>query len=70
LIYTDDCSEARDRKGDMFGVRRVGESLLRYAPEGAGAVAEGLCRDVDAFALGEEQADDLTVLVVEYRGER
>jgi len=64
LIYTDDCSQARDRKGDMFGVRRVGESLLRYAPEGAGAVA-----DVDAFALGEEQADDLTVLVIEYRGD-
>ena len=53
----------------MFGVRRVGESLLRYAAEGARAVAEGLCRDVDAFAHGEAQADDLTVLVVEYRGD-
>jgi len=69
MMYTDGCSEARDQKGDMFGVRRIGESLLRYAPEGARAVAEGLCRDVDAFANGEEQADDLTVLVVEYRGE-
>ena len=68
-MYTDGCSEARDRKGDMFGVRRVGESLLRHAAEGARAVAEGLCRDVDAFAHGEAQADDLTVLVVEYRGD-
>ena len=69
VMYTDGCSEARDRKGDMFGVRRVGESLLRHAADGARAVAEGLCRDVDAFAHGEAQADDLTVLVVEYRGD-
>ena len=69
VMYTDGCSEARNGQGEMFGVRRVSESLLRYGPEGAKAVAEGLCRDVDAFARGEEQADDLTVLVVEYRGD-
>jgi len=44
--------------------------LASGTPEGAKeAVAEGLCRDLDAFAQGEEQADDLTVLVVEYRGD-
>jgi phosphoserine phosphatase RsbU/P len=68
VLYSDGCSEARNSAGEMFGVRRVGETLLEYAPQGAQAVANGLRRAVEAFAAGEEQGDDLTVLVVEYHG--
>ncbi len=68
VLYSDGCSEARNAAGEMFGVRRVGETLMAYAPQGAQAVANGLRREVEAFAAGEEQGDDLTVLVVEYHG--
>jgi sigma-B regulation protein RsbU (phosphoserine phosphatase) len=68
VLYSDGCSEARNAAGEMFGVRRVGETLLACAPQGAQAVAQGLRRAVETFAAGEEQADDLTVLVVEYHG--
>jgi phosphoserine phosphatase RsbU/P len=68
VLYSDGCSEAQNAAGEMFGVRRVGETLLQYAPQGAQAVANGLRRAVDAFAAGQEQGDDLTVLVVEYHG--
>ncbi len=68
VLYSDGCNEARNAAGEMFGVRRVGETLMAYAPQGAQAVANGLRREVEAFAAGEEQGDDLTVLVVEYHG--
>lgn len=68
VLYSDGCSEARNAAGEMFGVRRVGETLMAFAPHGAPAVVNGLRRAVEEFAGGEEQGDDLTVLVVEYHG--
>jgi hypothetical protein len=46
----------------------VGEVLREYAGRGAQAVVSGLRGAVEAFAGGEAQGDDLTVLVVEYCG--
>lgn len=69
VLYTDGCSEARNPSGQMFGVERVGHSLITHGPLGARAVAEGLAQDVNTFAAGAEQSDDLTILVVEYRGD-
>ncbi len=66
VLYSDGCSEARNGAGEMFGVGRVGEVLRENAGRGARAVAEGLRGAVEAFAGGEAQGDDLTVLVVEY----
>jgi sigma-B regulation protein RsbU (phosphoserine phosphatase) len=68
LLYSDGCSEARNGAGEMFGVGRVGEVLREYAGRGAQAVVSGLRGAVEAFAGGEAQGDDLTVLVVEYCG--
>jgi phosphoserine phosphatase RsbU/P len=70
VLYTDGVTEAQNEAGDFFGRRR-----LREAVTGAG---NANCRELHAaiqkaildFTAGAEQADDLTLVVVEYRGGR
>lgn len=68
VLYTDGVTEAVNDAGEFFGRRR-----LREAVERAGAAD---CKELHAkiqtaildFTAGAEQADDLTLVVVEYRG--
>lgn len=69
LLFTDGCSEAQNPSGEMFGTRRIGQCLAAYAPLGAEAVTQGLKAAVEAFEQNRMRNDDLTVLVLEYRGE-
>ena len=66
FLYTDGVTEAKSVSGSFYGEPRL-ESLLSKDREGA---PEALCRkvvaSVDAFAAGEPQADDITVLALAY----
>ncbi|HEX4134075.1 MAG TPA: SpoIIE family protein phosphatase [Bryobacteraceae bacterium] len=69
VLYTDGVTEAQNDAGDFFGRRR-----LREAVRSAGADCAGLHAAIQQaildFTAGAEQADDLTLVVVEYRGNR
>jgi phosphoserine phosphatase RsbU/P len=68
VLYTDGVTEAQNPAGDFFGRTR-----LRAAVQGA---ADAACQEMHAaiqtairdFTAGAEQADDLTLVVMEYRG--
>jgi sigma-B regulation protein RsbU (phosphoserine phosphatase) len=70
VLYTDGVTEAQNDAGEFFGFKR-----LRGAVKSAGNAD---CRQLHAaihtaildFTAGAEQADDLTLVVVEYRGGR
>ncbi len=69
LLTTDGVTEAMNPDGELYG--RAG--LLRLAASlapgvGAQAVVDALTEDVVRFAAGAEPADDVTVLVLEFRG--
>lgn len=67
VLYTDGVTEAQNDAGEFFGRKR-----LREAVQSAGAAP---CRELHSriqqaildFTAGAEQADDLTLVVVEYR---
>jgi sigma-B regulation protein RsbU (phosphoserine phosphatase) len=52
----------------MYGMERLGEALNRLAGESPQGILEGVKADVDAFADGAVQSDDVTMLCLEYRG--
>jgi phosphoserine phosphatase RsbU/P len=70
VLYTDGVTEAQNDAGEFFGRKR-----LRDAVQSAGSAD---CKEMHAtiqqaileFTAGAEQADDLTLVVVEYRGGR
>jgi serine phosphatase RsbU (regulator of sigma subunit) len=70
LLYTDGVTEAEDSKGNSFGTA----CLMGWARGRAGQlpteVNESLISTVSRFCGASRQADDLTVLVVRYKGPR
>jgi serine phosphatase RsbU (regulator of sigma subunit) len=68
LLYTDGVTEAEDPQGNPFGTA----CLLDWARGRAGQrpveIKESLINTVRHFCGGSRQTDDLTVLVVQYRG--
>jgi sigma-B regulation protein RsbU (phosphoserine phosphatase) len=69
VVYSDGVSEALSADGVEFGEDRIRasvESILAETPE---RVVEDLLEAVETFAHGAPQTDDITALVLRYRGE-
>jgi len=70
LLYTDGVTDAEDPQGNPFGT----DCLLDWARGQAGQlpteVKKSLISKVSHFCGGGRQADDLTILVVQYMGPR
>ncbi len=68
VIYTDGVSEAVNIQGEMFEEERLRHLLENFkgqtVEELAGTIREG----VKAFSEGAAQSDDITILVVQYKG--
>jgi sigma-B regulation protein RsbU (phosphoserine phosphatase) len=67
LLYTDGVTEAVDLDGSFYGEQR----LLRDVAQISGTVRDGVAAiitAVETFAAGTEPADDITVLLIEFRG--
>jgi sigma-B regulation protein RsbU (phosphoserine phosphatase) len=64
VLYTDGVTEARDRRGRLFGERRLRAAAAASASESAGTIAQRLTEAVHEFSRGVPMADDLTVVVI------
>ncbi len=69
LIFTDGVTEAQNSKGEFFGKKRVKQAAAKHAAGSSGEMHDAIQQAVAAFTGGAPQADDTTVLVLEYRGE-
>ncbi|HEX5631808.1 MAG TPA: SpoIIE family protein phosphatase, partial [Gemmatimonadales bacterium] len=67
VLCTDGVTESMNDAGEQFGFDRLGEELSRHAAAGVDAVAGGIVAAARGF--GRMQLDDITVLVLRYRGE-
>ena len=69
LLYTDGVTEATDRALALYGEDRlIGTLRGLLGAHDAGAVIDGIVGDVDDFANGAEQADDITLLAFKLLG--
>ncbi|WP_170235404.1 SpoIIE family protein phosphatase [Verticiella sediminum] len=68
LGYTDGITEAENRDGVFYGEQRALDALAGLPPGADSAsLAHALQQDVEHFAGGMEQADDITMIVVRRR---
>lgn len=67
VLVTDGFFEWRRGAGDFFGIERLKETILR-APADPAKTITAMRRDVESFADGSPQTDDLTAVVIRYAG--
>ncbi len=64
FLYTDGITEAQNRRGEMFGVVRLEAALRKAAGLPANAIIERVFAEVEGFATGVPQADDMTAIAL------
>ena len=70
LLFTDGVTEAINGDGELFSDARLLARFGRSAALPASGLVESLVDDVNAFAAGVPQEDDITILALRYRGRR
>ncbi|MBI2266130.1 MAG: GAF domain-containing protein [Armatimonadetes bacterium] len=64
ILYTDGLSEARNKDGEIFGIRRLREIVTENADLSVGALANKIYNGVQRFARRQFLEDDLTLMVI------
>ncbi len=67
-LYTDGIVEAQNIAQELYGEERLLTYLNAHPDDGPEAILKGVRKDVDAFVGEAEQFDDMTMLMVEYKG--
>ena len=68
VLYTDGATDARNPAGAQFGVERLEQTIADARGRSAEAIAAAIRAATDKFAAGAAPEDDLTLLVLRYRG--
>jgi sigma-B regulation protein RsbU (phosphoserine phosphatase) len=68
VLYTDGITEAMNAQNDFYTDKRLGEQLSASQGESSRGVIRRILEDVRAFAGDTPQSDDMTMLVLRYRG--
>jgi phosphoserine phosphatase RsbU/P len=68
VVCSDGVTEARNRQGDEFGRERLVDAMTGAHGLRPEAALERLLEEVRKFSEGAAQADDITALVLRYRG--
>ena len=68
FVYTDGVPEANNDAQQMFGEKRLMETLNQKADETPEALINRMMDSVDRFAENTPQFDDITLLSLQYHG--
>lgn len=68
VIYSDGVSEAKNMKEDMFEQARLSEVMRDFSGASVEELAETIRGKVREFTGGAPQADDITMVIVQYKG--
>ena len=68
VVYSDGVSEARGPANDFYGVERLWEVIGLNAAAPCEQLHDAILDDVRVFTQDTPQADDITLVVLEYRG--
>jgi sigma-B regulation protein RsbU (phosphoserine phosphatase) len=67
VIYTDGVTEAQSPRGEFFGRKQLRELVVAHAADSCAVLHDAVLRTVKVFTDSAMQADDITLVVVEYR---
>src|SRR5581483_3776685 len=64
FFFTDGVTEAMDADGSCFGDTRLAEYLEAHADDSVEEIRNGLLEAVHVFAEGQQQHDDITMIIL------
>jgi phosphoserine phosphatase RsbU/P len=67
LLYTDGITEAMNRGGEQYGVKRLTQSLQQLAYSKPLQIKEGIIRDLMLFLDNAKLDDDYTLVIVKFK---
>jgi serine phosphatase RsbU (regulator of sigma subunit) len=67
VLFTDGVTEAQNARGDFFGAASLTALIASLSDRPCGMLHQAVLEGIDAFTGGVEQADDLTLAVLEFR---
>jgi sigma-B regulation protein RsbU (phosphoserine phosphatase) len=67
VLTTDGITEALNVSNDFFGEAKLAASLAALATKNSKALTELLIAELKSFSSGAEQADDITILALQYK---
>jgi phosphoserine phosphatase RsbU/P len=70
VLYTDGVTEARNETRHFYGLQRLTDFLATFEANDSAHLVNAISEDVHAFSGGASQSDDVTIVVVGYRGAR
>ena len=70
FVYTDGVPDASNSAEERYGTNRLEIALNRIASGSPEEILHSIRTDVDAFVDGAKQFDDLTMLCLEYKGNK
>jgi serine phosphatase RsbU (regulator of sigma subunit) len=68
VIYTDGVTEAQSAQGEFFGRKRLKEIALAQSSASCQALHDAIRGAVERFTAGADQADDITLVTLEFGG--
>jgi sigma-B regulation protein RsbU (phosphoserine phosphatase) len=68
LLYTDGVTEGINKRNRQFSEERLQACLASAKEAASGEIVKRITEEVQAFASGASQADDITVLALRYLG--
>ncbi|MDP8207588.1 MAG: SpoIIE family protein phosphatase [Candidatus Electryonea clarkiae] len=66
ILYSDGITEAENLKGEMYGEQRLENILLKRQKMNPEKIVPSIFRSVKGFTAGVKQADDITILIIEF----
>ena len=70
FLYTDGVTEATNNENELFGMDRTVQSLNLRADGSVQDILKSVKEQIDSFAEGAPQFDDITMLCIEYVGKK
>jgi phosphoserine phosphatase RsbU/P len=64
LLYTDGVTEATNRQGEMYSIKRLCRAMTSICHLSAQEIMERILKDISEFSGDREQYDDITMIVM------
>jgi sigma-B regulation protein RsbU (phosphoserine phosphatase) len=67
-LFTDGVNEAMNKKGELFSDKRLEDTITRLKEKSINEIIDGVMAEIELFAQDTPQSDDITMMVIQYRG--